>query len=107
MIDKQKIEEIVLNILNKDSSSFVHLMNHDRKRISQIIAQSLDDINEEELKHKRKEASDEILSKLNHISELGKLHDKLKEIPFYKLSERSKLKLEILELESKTQYGWI
>lgn len=104
MIDKSKLEEIVLNILNKDSSSFIHLMNHDRKRISQIIAQKLDDINEEELELKCKEASDEILSKLNYISELGKLHDKLKEIPFYKLSERSKLKLEILDLESKMKY---
>lgn len=100
MIDMLKIEEIVLNILNEDSSSFIHLMNHDRKRISQKIAQTLYDINEEELKLKRKKESDEILSKLNKLSELGKLHDKLKEIPFYKLSERSKLKFEILDLES-------
>ena len=80
-------------------------MNHDRKRISQVIAQALDDINEEELRIKRKAASDEILSKLNNISELGKLHDKLKEIPFYKFSERFKLKFEILDLESKMRYG--
>lgn len=100
MIDMLKIEEIVLNILNEDSSSFIHLMDHDRKRISQKIAQTLYDINEEELKLKRKKESDEILSKLNKLSELGKLHDKLKEIPFYKLSERSKLKFEILDLES-------
>ncbi len=105
MIDKLKIEETVLSILNKDSSSFIHLMNHDRKRISQIIAQTLNDINEKELEHKRKEASNEILQKLNHISELGKLHDRFKKIPFYRFSERSKLRFEILELESKVRYG--
>ena len=106
MINKQKIEEIVLKILNEDPSSFIHLMNHDRKRISQTIAQTLDDINEEELKIKHKAASDEILQKLNKIEELGKLHDKLKEIPFYKFSERSKLRFEILNLESKMQYNY-
>ncbi len=104
MIGKLKIEKIVLNVLNKDSSSFIHLMDHDRKRISKTIAQSLDDINEEELKLKRKIASDEILQKLNNIEELGKLHDKLKKVPFYKMSECSKLRFEILFLELKIKY---
>jgi len=106
MISKLKMEQIILHTLNEDTSSFVQLMQHDRNRIAETLAKILFNINEEELKMYRENVSDEITSKLEHISELGKLHDKLKEIPFYKLSERSKLKLEILELESSHKYKY-
>lgn len=35
-------EEIILKILNKDVSSYIHLMNHDRKRIAQKINKALE-----------------------------------------------------------------
>ena len=106
MINKLKIKQIILQTLNEDTSSFVQLMQHDRNRIAETLAQILNNINEEELKMYRENVSDEITSKLEHISELRKLHDKLKQIPFYKLSERSKLKLKILDLESKVRYSY-
>lgn len=92
-------EEIILKILNEDVSSWVHLMNHDRKRISQTIVKALDSAEEANKEQKQKETSDEILAKLNILIELKKLHDELKKIPFYKLSERDTLKWKIIELD--------
>ena len=75
MITKENIQEIILNELNNDSSSFIHLMDHDRKRLANIIAQSIsrsiDDDNKTELELKRKSASDEILRKLENLDERG------------------------------------
>ena len=101
MISRLKIEEIILHTLNEDTNSFIHLKESDRKLVAQTLSNILYNINEAELKMYRVNVSDVITSKLKHISELGKLHDELKRIPFYKFSERSKLKLEILDLKSK------
>lgn len=35
-------EEIILNILNEDVSSYVHLMEHDRQRLAHTIALRLE-----------------------------------------------------------------
>lgn len=98
-------EEIILNVLNEDVSSYIHLMEHDRKRLAHAIAKILDVINESELELKRKAASDEILAKLDLLTELGSLHDELKKMPWYKFSERNALKWKIIELDSKRLYG--
>lgn len=39
-------EEIILKVLNEDASSWVHLMEHDRKRIAKTLAKILDTIEE-------------------------------------------------------------
>jgi len=41
-MDKKDMEEMILKILNGDSSSWLHLMDHDRKRIAKRIAETLD-----------------------------------------------------------------
>lgn len=99
MINRLNIEEIILHTLNEDTPNFIHLKESDRKLVAQTLSNILYNVNEAELEMKRKAASNEISLKLEHISELGKLHDKLKRIPFYKFSQRYKLKLEILDLE--------
>lgn len=93
-------EEIILKILNDDTSNFIHL-EHDRKCIANILAKILDAIDESALELKRKEASDEILAKLDILTELGSLHDELNKIPWYKFSERNALKWKIIELDAK------
>ena len=80
-------------------------MEHDRKRVAHTIALRLEANDESVLELKRKAVSDEILAKLDLLTEIGSLHDKLKKIPFYKFSERSALKWKIRELDSKRLYG--
>lgn len=96
-------EEIILNVLNV--SSYIRLMEHDRKCLAHTIALRLEAYDESVLELKRKAASDEISAKLDLLTELGLLHDKLKKIPFYKFSGRNALKWKIRELDSKRLYG--
>lgn len=100
-----KKEEIILKVLNEDTSSWVHLMEHDRKCIAKTLAKILDIIEETDKEQKRKDASTEISAKLDILIELGDLHDHLKKIPFYKFSERNTLKWKIRELDAKRLYG--
>lgn len=98
-------EEIILKVLNEDTSSWIYLMEHDRVRIASTLAKILNSIEEADKAQKRKEASNEILAKLDILTELGSLHDELKKIPFYKFSERNTLKWKIMELDAKRLYG--
>lgn len=98
-------EEIILNVLNEDLSSYIHLTEHDRKCLAHTIAKILDAIDKSEFELKRKAVSDEISAKLDLLTEIGSLYDKLKKIPWYKFSERSALKWKIRELDSKRLYG--
>ena len=97
-------EEIILNVLNEDLGSYIHA-EHDRKCLAHTIAKILDAISESEFELKCKAVSDEISAKLDLLTELGSLHDKLKKIPWYKFSERNALKWKIRELDSKRLYG--
>ena len=74
-------EEIILNALNEDVSSYIHLAEHDRKCLAHTIALRLEAHDESLLELKRKAVSDEISAKLDLLTELGSLHDKLKKIP--------------------------
>ncbi len=98
-------EEIILKVLNEDTSAWLYLMEHDRKRIAKTLAKILDNTEEAIKEQKRKEASDETLAKLDLLNELGTLYDELKKIPFYKFSERNALKWKIGELDAKRLYG--
>lgn len=98
-------EDVILDILNKQPSIFIQLAQHDRKGLSHTIAQILDAIEESVLEQKRKEASNEILAKLELIERVGDLHDQLKRMAWYKFSERAEMKLKILEMEAELRYG--
>jgi len=107
-------ERIILCELNKDPSSWIHLMEHDKKRIASNIATALqenEDVmpdNEEFLRkdlEERNKASAEIIVKLELINKIGNLKDKLKKISWWKLNERSDLKFEILKLRGELLYG--
>lgn len=98
-------EEIILNVLNEDVSSYVHLMEHDQKRLAHTIALRLEANDKLVLELKRKATSDETLAKLSLIQEIGSLHDELKKIPWYRFAARNIVKWKILELDSKLRYG--
>lgn len=98
-------EEIILNVLSEDKGVFAQLSIDDRKSLAGTIARILDAVEKSELDLKRKAASAEILAKLELMKEVGDLHDKLKEIPFYKFSSRSVVRFKILDLETKLRYG--
>ena len=55
-------EEIILKVLHEDTSSWVHLMEHDRKRIAQTLAKTLDSIEEADKEQKRKEDAHETIA---------------------------------------------
>lgn len=96
-------EEIILNVLSV--SSYVRLMEHDRKCLAHTIALRLDAYDESVLELKRKAASDEILAKLDLLTKIGSLHDELKKIHWYRFSARNVIKWKIRELDSKRLYG--
>jgi hypothetical protein len=98
-------EEIVLNVLNEDKGIFAQLSSDDRKGVAGTITRILDAIEKSESDMKRKVASAEILAKLELMKEVGDLHDKLREIPFYKFSSRREMRFKILDLEAKFRYG--
>lgn len=98
-------EEIILNALNEDVSSYIHLTEDDRKCLAHTIALRLDANDESVLELKCKAASDEILAKLDLLTEIGSLYDKLKKIPWYRFSARNIIKWKIRELDSKRLYG--
>ena len=98
-------EEIILNALNEDVSSYTHLAEYDRRCLAHTIALRLDANEESVLELKRKAASDEISAKLDLLKEIGSLHDELKKIPWYRFSARNVIKWKIRELDSKRLYG--
>ena len=98
-------EEIILKVLNEDTSAWVRLMEHDRKRIAKTLAKILDTIEGTAKEQKRKEASEEISARLETLAEIEALYDELKKLPFYKFSERNVLKCKIKELDAKRLYG--
>jgi len=98
-------EEIILNVLNEDVSSYIHLAEHDRKCLAHTIALRLEAHDESLLELKRKAVSDEISAKLNLLTEIGSLYDELKKIPWYRFSARNIIKWKIRELDSKRLYS--
>ena len=98
-------EEIILNVLNEDAGVFTKWSVDDRKHLAGTIARILDAVEKSELELKRKTASEEISAKLEIVKEISALQDKLKEIPFYRFSARTEIRLKILELQSELQYG--
>lgn len=98
-------EEIILGVLIEDTGNFFQLSIDDRRHLAGTIARIFDAVEKHDFELKRKEVSDEIAAKLELVKEIGALQGKLKEIPFYKFSARTEIRLKILELQSELQYG--
>lgn len=98
-------EEVVFGVLNEDTGVFSRWSIDDRKNLAGTIVRIIDAIKKSEIEVERKTMSDEISAKLEIVKEIGIFQGKLKEIPFYKFSARTDIRLKILELQSELQYG--